>query len=1047
MLSISRWLGVFALVASLLPVPSFAETAGLPDSAFKAMRYRSIGPFRGGRSAAVAGIPDQPFTYYFGASGGGVWKTPDGGNTWNNVSDGYFGGSIGAIAVSTWDPNVVYVGGGEVTVRGNVSHGNGVWKSTDAGQTWQHIGLADTRHIPRIRIHPKNPDLVYVAALGHLYGPNAQRGVFRSRDGGKTWERVLFINNEVGACDLLLDPNNPRVIYASTWRVKRTPYSLESGGDGCGLWKSSDGGDTWSELTRNPGLPKGMVGIIGVAVSPVDSKRVWAIIEAKDGGVFRSQDAGETWQRINSERKLRQRAWYYTRIYADPQDRDQVYVVNVRFFRSKDGGKSFTSISTPHGDHHDLWIAPENPRRMIIADDGGAQVSTDAGANWTTYMNQATAQFYRVTTDSHVPYRIYGAQQDNSTVRIVSRSNRFSIGERDWEPTAGGESGHLAPHPKNPDIVYGGSYAGYLERYNHRTGFSRNINAWPDDPIGHGAADQKYRFQWNFPIFFSPHDANTLYTAANVLFKTTDEGQTWVPISPDLTRNDPTKLGPSGGPITKDNTTVEYYCTIFAALESPHEPGVLWVGSDDGLIHLTRNGGEKWENVTPPGLPEWSQINSIEAHPTEKGGLYVAATRYKLDDFRPYIFKTLDYGKTWKAIDSGIAHDHFTRVIRADPDRAGLLYAGTEAGMYISFDDGDHWQPFQLNLPIVPITDLAIKNQDLIVATQGRSFWVLDDLTPLHQLTPAKLKQPAFLCTPRPCERRRGGFSVRALSGAGQNPPAGAVMYFHLKEKPAEDTPMIVEILDSNEKVVQRYSTKPKQKEQQLPELEVGLNRLIWNLRYPGAETFPGMVLWGGGTSGPKAVPGDYQVRLCLGERTQKVPLTIRKDPRSQVTQEDLEAQFTFLMTIRDRLTETHRAIKRIRDVREQINALLKRVKEEPEMEAVCSNAKKMIKQLSAIEEALYQTKNQSAQDPLNFPIRLNNKLASVGSVAAQGDYRPTASCVAVAKDISTKIDIKLAELQRLLDKQLPKLNKQFRKAKIPAIFPGESGKRAASGR
>ena len=592
----------------------------------------------------------------------------------------------------------------------------------DGGKTWKSIGLDDSRRIPRIVVHPRDANVVYVAALGHLHGPNQQRGVFRTTDGGKTWKRILFAGEEAGAFDLILDPNNPRVVYASTWNIRRTPYSLESGGAESTLWKSTDGGDNWQDIGNRPGLPKGTKGVIGVAVSPVDSNRVWAIVEAKDGGVFRSDNGAKTFRRINQDRNLRQRAWYYTRIYAGPTNIDEVYVLNVAFWRSKDGGANFSSIRTPHGDHHDLWIDPLDSKRMIVADDGGGQVTFNRGRTWSTYLNQPTAQFYRVTTDNHFPYRVYGAQQDNSTVRISNRGARGAITERDWEPTAGGESGHIAVDPRDNDIVYGGSYGGLLTRKNHRNGQTRNIHVWPDNPMGSGAGANKYRFQWNFPIFFSPHNPKRLYTAAQCLFVTENEGQNWIRLSEDLTRNDKTKLGPSGGPITKDNTSVEYYGTIFAALECPHEEGVLWTGSDDGLIHISRDGGKKWTNVTPPDLPEWSQINSIEAHPTKKGGLYVAATRYKLDDFKPYLYKTTDYGKSWTKIVKGINNKHFTRAVRADPRRAGLLYAGTESGMYVSFDDGANWDAFQMNLPVVPITDLAVKNDDLIVATQGRSF-------------------------------------------------------------------------------------------------------------------------------------------------------------------------------------------------------------------------------------------------------------------------------------------------------------------------------------
>ena len=689
----------------------------------------------------------------------------------------------GGIAVSEYDHNVIYVGGGEKTVRGNVSSGYGMWKSDDAGKTWKQIGLKDSRHISRVRIHPKDPDLVYAAVMGNLFAPNQTRGVFRSQDGGDSWEKVLYVNDEVGAVDLQLDPNNPRIIYASTWRVERTPYSLSSGGQGSGLWKSTDGGETWTTLTSKKGFPQGTLGIIGVAVSPANSQRVWAQIESKEGGLFRSEDGGEQWTKVNDQRSLRQRAWYYTRIYADPLDQDVVYGLNVKFHKSKDGGKTFTTYETPHSDHHDLWIDPNNSDRMIVGDDGGAQVSYDGGENWTTYYNQPTAQFYRVTTDNHFPYRIYGAQQDNSTLRISHRVDSRAITERDWEPSAGGESAHLTVDPLNDDIVYGGSYGGFLSRVDHSTNQRRTINVWPDNPMGHGAEGMKYRFQWNFPIFFSPHDPKKLYSASNHLHVSHNEGQSWEIISPDLTRNDPIKLGPSGGPITKDNTAVEYYCTIFAALESPYQQDLLWAGSDDGLLHVSKDGGMNWENVTPEGIPEWSMINSIEPDPFEKGGLYVAATRYKLGDFKPYLYKTKDYGASWTKITNGIDEEHFTRVVRADPKRPGLLYAGTESGMYVSFDDGLSWQPFQLNLPIVPITDLAVKNDNLIAATQGRSFWLIDDLTPLHQLNEEVAASNFHLYKPMDSYRMdlRGSFEPKPKN-AGTNHPGGVMIHYYLKE-------------------------------------------------------------------------------------------------------------------------------------------------------------------------------------------------------------------------------------------------------------------------
>ena len=997
------------------------------------MNYRLIGPFRGGRSAAVTGIPGRPMQFLFGAAGGGVWKSDDAGSTWRNLSDGFFGGSIGAIAVSDSDPNVIYVGGGEKTVRGNVSHGDGIWKSIDGGATWKHMGLGSTRHIPRIRIHPKNSDIVYVAAMGHLFGPNEQRGVFKSTDGGETWERVLFVNDEAGAFELILDPNNPRVLYASSWKIKRTPYSLESGGEGSGIWKSEDAGETWSEITRNTGLPSGTLGVIGLAVSPKNSNRVWAIVEAKDGGVFRSENGGRTWRRINDQRDLRQRAWYYSRIYADPQNEDVVYVLNVSFWKSKDGGETYERISTEHSDHHDLWIDTNEPQRMIIGDDGGAQVTYNGGETWSTMMNQATAQFYRVTTDNHVPYRIYGAQQDNSTVRILSQGRRGSISESDWEPTAGGESGHIAPKPDDPEIVYGGSYGGFLTRVNHRTGETRAVNVWPDNPIGRAAGDIKYRFQWNYPIFFSPHDANTLYTAAQVLFKSTDEGQSWTAISPDLTRNDPAKLGSSGGPITKDNTSVEYYCTIFSALESPHEPGVLWAGSDDGLVHVSRDGGENWSDVTPPELPEWTQINSIEAHPFEKGGLYVAGTRYKLDDFKPYLYVTTDYGKTWKEITNGIDRKHFTRVIRADPERKGLLYAGTEAGMYVSFDDGKQWYPFQLNLPIVPITDLAIKENDLIVATQGRSFWVLDDLTLLHQIELEQLRADTHLYQTSPVQRGLRGRSRASLT-RGANASGGALIRFLVNENTlSPDLKARLEIHESGGDLIQAYATKPEEGESRLS-LEPGMNEVRWSLQYPSAETFSGMVLWSGGTSGPTAVPGKYVAKLSLGEQSMEMEFEVVADPNASASPEDYQKQFDFLIEVRDKLTETHKAIKKIRSARNQIKDVIAKIKDDDAFSEVEESGKSLIERMTEIEEALYQTKNESPQDPLNFPIRLNNRLSALGSTVSVGAYRPTEQSYAFRDEVVDAIDAELAKLQKLLGQELKTFNDLVRRKAVPAV-------------
>ncbi|MEM8964185.1 MAG: glycosyl hydrolase [Acidobacteriota bacterium] len=1037
-----------AVFADSLPAPSpasptSADTIG--DDLLASMQWRSIGPYRGGRSAAVAGVVDDRDTYYFGGTGGGVWKTTDGGNHWEPVSDGFFGGSIGAVAVSEWDPNVIYVGGGEKTVRGNVSHGDGMFKSTDAGKTWQAIGLEDSRHIPRIRIHPKNPDLVYVAALGHLFGPNEQRGVFRSTDGGDTWESILFVNEDAGAIDLIFDPTNPRILYSTFWRVRRTPYSLDSGGEGSTMWKSTDGGDTWTDITYNEGLPEGTRGISGITVSPSDPDNLYAIIEAEEGGVFRSRDGGDTWSKVNDNRSLRQRAWYYTRIYADPADAEAVYVVNVRFHYSKDGGKSFRQIPTPHGDNHDLWIDPNDPLRMVQANDGGANVSYDGGASWSVQSNQPTAQFYRVTTDNHVPYRIYGAQQDNSTVRILHRSFASGIDQRHWEPTAGGESGHIAPKPDDPEIVYGGSYGGFFTRVDHRTEQIRLVDVWPDNPMGSGAEDFKYRFQWNFPIFFSPHDPNKLYTAANILFVSTNEGQTWTPISPDLTRADPDTLKSSGGPITQDNTGVEYYATIFSAIESPHEPGVLWAGSDDGLIHLSRDGGDNWQNVTPPDLPEWTMINGIDPHPTEPGGLYVAATRYKLDDFSPYLYKTTDYGATWTRIDDGIDRQHFTRALRADPDRPGLLYAGTERMVYVSFDDGASWRPLQLEMPITPITDLTIKDKDLIAATQGRSFWVLDDLAPLHQLDPAIADSDLHLFQPRDTVRyppTRGFFRRGGPSGA--NPPYGAVIHYWLKNAPeGEDAPTLeLTILDQAGNEIRTFSSaKDEEGEDEILPTEAGMNRFVWNLRGEAPEDFDGMILWSsGGMQPPLMLPGVYRAKLSLGEEsTQMVDFEVLPDPRLEVSAEDLAAQAAFIAEGSALLSETHRAIGQIRAFRAQLEAIKKRAGDDSTFAELITDADAIDEKLTAVEEALYQTKNRSRQDPLNFPIRLNDKLSSVVGAASIGSYRPTDGMVAVRDELAAKIREQLDVFEAVKNEDVPALNDKVQKLELPALVAPEN--------
>ncbi len=1042
----------FFFICSILSSPAWnapqrsGKISRYDPSLYKEMKWRCIGPYRGGRVTAVAGIPSQPYTYYFGATGGGVWKTEDGGINWKPVSDGFFKtGSVGAIAVSEWDPNIVYVGMGEVPMRGNVSHGDGMYKSNDAGKTWKQVGLSDTSQISRVRIHPQNPDIVYVAALGHVYGPNQERGVFCTKDGGKTWQKVLYRDDKTGAVDLILDPSNPRIMYAALWEFFRTPYSLSSGGPGCGLFKSTDGGDTWNEISRNSGLPRGMLGKIGVAVSPARHDRVWVIIEAKDGGVFRSDDGGETWRRVNEERRLRQRAFYYSRIYADPKDAETVYVLNTAFYRSVDGGRTYSSIRVPHGDNHDLWIDPENPTRMINSNDGGANVTYNSGVSWTAQDNQPTAQFYHVTTDDYFPYRVYGAQQDNSTVRIASRTTGSGIDKPDWHSVGGGESGHIAPRHDNPDIVYAGSYGGLITRWDYKTRETRIISAWPENPMGWGAGLLKYRFQWTAPILVSKFDSDVLYHAAQVIFKTKNEGQSWEIISPDLTRNDKTKQKPSGGPITHDNTSVEYYCTIFALAQSYHNPNTLWVGTDDGVVSITKNGGKNWERITPRDLPEWSLISSIEPSTYDQATAYIAVDRHELDDFKPYIYKTDNYGKSWKKITNGLPNNTFVRVVREDHKRKGLLYAGTEAGVFVSFDDGSNWQSLQLNLPVAPIHDLVFKRDDLVVATHGRSFWILDDLTPLHQITDAVAKSEMFLFKPRDAYRMRGrGFPRPNI---GQNPPSGSVVYYYFKKKPKEA--VTLEFLDAEGNLIRKF--KSRKREEPEPErippsrfqrggpqnvpVEAGMNRFVWNMRYPDAERVPGAVLWGGMLSGPVAVPGVYQVKLTVGEKMMAESWQWKKDPRLLTTQEEYQEQFDFLFKIRDKITEVNQAINRLRDVKKQIDVLSRKVKEHEKGKEVIEAAKMLKQKLSSAEDVLIQSKSKSRQDPLNYPIRLDNKIAALAGIVSSADARPTDQSYEVFKELSAKADEQLTKLKDILKKDLPDFNKLVKKAEIPAII------------
>lgn len=1011
-----------------------ATPVGVDAALFNGVNYRLIGPFRGGRSGAVTGSVQAKNTFYFGATGGGVWKTTDAGNNWKNISDGFFGSSIGAIAVAPSNENIIYVGEGENTMRGNVSEGlGGMWRSEDGGKTWKNIGLNDSRHITNIIVHPTNPNILWAGVMGHLFGPNTERGVFKSIDGGQTWKRTLFVNEQTGCSDLVIDPENSNLLYAGTWRVIRTPHSLESGGDGSGLWKSTDGGETWTNMSSARGLPKGIWGIVGVAVAPSNTDKLYTIIESEKGGLFSSSDKGETWTLQSNDNNIRQRAWYYTKVFVDSKNENIVYCPNVNFMKSRDGGKTFQSLRTPHGDHHDLWIDPNDGKRMIVADDGGAQISFDEGQNWSTYMNQPTAQLYRVSTDNAFPYRVLAAQQDNSTLRIRSATYGSYITEQDWEPTAGAESGYVVADPLNPNIVYGGNYGGYLSRYDHTTGENRAISVWPDNPMGAGADVLKYRFQWNFPIFFSPHDPKKLYCAGNALFVTENEGASWKQVSPDLTTNDKSRQYSSGGPITKDNTSVEYYCTIFTAIESPYEKDHLWTGSDDGLVHFSKDGGKSWTNVTPTAAPKWMMWNAIEADPFKKGVVYITGTRYKLDDYTPYIYKTADEGKTWQLITQGIPAQHFTRVMRADQKRPGLLYAGTEFGMYISYDAGANWQPFQLNLPLVPITDLTIKNNDLIVATQGRALWILDDLTRVQQADATILNKSLHVFKVNEAYRmpvaggRWGAGSTPPNSAT--NPSKGAVIHYWVKNV-TDSTKAAVSIYDPAGKLVKQYSVSSKDNPLTI---KSGFNQFVWDLKYPEAEKIESLILWNGVPGSITAAPGSYTAKLQVDKDTVTVPFTLLADPNYKCSQADYEAQLQFLVQVRDKFNQTMVAIRQIKQARQQIGDFISR--QGKSCPAALKNlGDSLSKRLTAIEELLHQTKAKSGQDVLNFPIRLDDKLSGVFDMANSGNMAPPQQAKEVFADLSTQVDQALAQLKTVLEDGLKEFNKAILENKLPVV-------------
>ncbi len=1055
------------------------STSHFDPTFLDSMKFRCIGPPRGGRVVAVAGHPTEAATFYFGACAGGVWKSEDGGTYWENISDGQLKtAAVGAIAVSEADPNVIYIGMGEGTIRGDVSWGDGVYKSTDGGRHWRHCGLADTHHIGKIRIHPQDPDVVYVAALGHAFGPNEERGVFRSSDGGRTWEKVLYVSDKAGAIDISLDPNNPRILYAAIYETYRNFWTLSSGGPDSGLWKSTDGGDHWVDITENQGLPTGIKGKIGVAISPAQPARLWAIIEAEgdQAGVYRSDDNGASWTQISANRDLIQRPWYYCHIFADPQDPETLYILNLNMWKSTDGGASWTQVSTPHGDNHDLWIDPYNPQRMIEGNDGGACVSFNGGASWSTIYNQLTAQFYHLDVDNQYPYRVYGTQQDNSGISVPSATEKGAIPWGDAYTAGTGESGYVAVKPDNTDIVYVGSVGsspgggGALQRYDHASKQIQLVTVWPEAYHGHDPADLKYRFAWTYPIVFSPHDVNVLYATGNHVFRTTDEGKSWAVISPDLTRHNPETLKASGGPLTLDTSGAEHYGTVFAFAESPLEQGVLWAGSDDGLIHISRDGGIAWSDVTPAELPDDALISMIEPSWHAAGTAYVAAMRYKFDDYRPYLFRTTDYGQSWQGIAQALPEDEVTRVIREDTLQPGLLYVGTETGLYISLDDGERWLRWQGNLPVVPVYDMKIKECDLVIATHGRSFWIMDDLSPLREYAAGlDLDRPQLL-PPQLTVRHWNNFFVgvfgpapgknymlhlgagqvtytesadeygerqRTVLDGGQNPPNGVIIYYSLPAAPGEDEQVSLTINDADGNVIRTYGPKTAASEagERTMPAQAGLNRFVWDLRYPDAPTVAGDLTIAEAKTGPRAAPGIYQAELRIGDLVQTQSFELKVDPRLDVNQEDLDAQFALWQEISDKVGAVHTGVTRLQAAREQVREWIARAAKTEGGNAVVEAGNALVAQLDALEAELIQTEARTAGDRLRLKAKINQKLISLISVVAAADARPPRQAYDVFADLSSQADEKLAELDRLLGTELQAFVALLQNDKIPPII------------
>jgi photosystem II stability/assembly factor-like uncharacterized protein len=1024
-------LGVSMLIAQAAggpgakaPPVSSAGQAAFPVNAslFKALQWRGIGPYRGGRALAVTGIAGDAYTFYFGAVAGGVWKTTDAGATWQSLTDHTPISSVGAIAVAPSNRNILYVGTGEAAPRGDITYGDGVYRTSDGGKTWTNVGLKDSRQIGALVVDPNNPDIVLVAAFGHAFGPNAERGVFRTTDGGKTWVKVLYKDDQTGAIDVSFDPHNSKIVYAALWQARRQPWNFSSGGPGSGLYRSGDGGVTWTRLSGN-GLPGGILGRIHVSVSGADSNRVYAMIEAAQGGLFRSDDGGTHWRRINDDGRLSQRAWYFSTILADPRRADTIYAENTGLFRSTDGGKTFELLSARHGDHHGLWIDPANPDRIIDSSDGGATISFDGGKNWTTQNNQPTAQFYHVAVDNQFPYYVYGAQQDNSNLAIASRDDDGAITEKDWFNAGGGECGFVIADPRDPQIIYSTS-ENFIVRFDRHTRQDRVISVWPIDVSGHAAKELEHRFNWTSPLAMSPFSPDTLYFGMERLYKTTNDGSSWTPISGDLTRNDKSKQEASGGPITKDITSVEYYDTIFAIAESPLKKGMIWVGTDDGLVQLTRNGGGAWSNVTPHDMPEWGTVSMIEPSRYDANTAYVAVDRHKLDDIKPHAFKTTDGGKTWTHIDAGLPEGAFVHAVREDTVKRGLLYAATETGVFVSFDDGGHWQSLQINLPRSPVHDLVVKGDDLVVATHGRSFWILDDITPLRQVAQASAATSALLYTPQTGYRLYYPDEVDARPPVGQNPPSGVLIDYYL---PAQTNgTLTIDILDAKGGEVRHLSSEKSKKAEQPPEwpdqvhptdtlpAQQGMNRFVWNLRYDDPVQIPGAFYAGLEPRGPIALPGKYTIKLSYGGQSQTVPLTIAADPRVKGPLTGLQQKFALSMEVYHDLDALHRAVNDIRALKADIAAAAKKATGKPSAAGLAAEGAALTKQASQIEGLLMQVNIKGSEANLNFPGMLNEQIYSFGGLLEDSDTAPNAQEVETYAGMHAKLGAQLAAWDNL---------------------------------